>query len=249
MKQTYAPATWEIFPVAQLVAHDKAAMIHHDLGQFVTNRQVLAWTLGLGFSMSYRVHATALEHDAPREWLRWLDRVQKSICARYVGQPLRDFGHDRGVHPTVEDDGVIRAQYGPVRLLANLNARPCREADRQLAPYGFWATAPGLVAANLKSLGGIDFRDTGISFAAEGEGRKGNLWVYAPAGQEVAVLLASKAIHPVTLAFDDGTRVQTSVAGGAHAFRLPSRPEQRPVPARPIVPGEKYLWHAVVAPG
>ena len=32
-------------------------MIHHDLGQFVTNRQVLAWTLGLGFSMSYRVHA------------------------------------------------------------------------------------------------------------------------------------------------------------------------------------------------
>ena len=168
---------------------------------------------------------------------------------RYVGQPLRDFGHDRGVHPTVEDDGVIarttgRSGFWPI----SMHGHAARRIANSL-PTGFGRRATGLVAANLKSLGGIDFRDTGISFAAEGEGRKGNLWVYAPAGQEVAVLLASKAIHPVTLAFDDGTRVQTSVAGGADAFRLPSRPEQRPVPARPIVPGEKYLWHAVVAPG
>src|SRR3990167_8409688 len=110
MKHRYAPATWEIFPLAQYVAHDKTAMIHHDLGQFVTNRQVLAWTLGLGFSMSYRASATALGHPGPREWLRWLDRVQKSIGARYVGRSVNNFRHDRGPRPRVKDDGVIRAQ-------------------------------------------------------------------------------------------------------------------------------------------
>lgn len=238
MKQSYAPSTWEIFPVAQLVAHDKTAMIHHDLGQFVTNRQVLAWTLGLGFSMSYRVNAASLDQDGPREWLRWLDRVQKSICAQYVGQPVQDFRHDRGPQPTVEDDGVIRAQYGPVQLVANLSSRPRREADREMAPFGFWAKGSGVVAANLKSLGGVNFGDEGISFVAEGDGRNGNLWIYAAAEQEVAVLLPANTSDPVKLSFDDGSSVQTTVAGGAHAFRLPSRQGQQRIQPPPALSGK-----------
>ncbi|MGD0091658.1 MAG: alpha-amylase family protein, partial [Planctomycetota bacterium] len=150
MKREYPPKTWDVFPLAQRIAHDKTILLHHDLGQFVTNRQVLAWTLGLGFSLSYRVSGAGLTHDATREWLKWLDRLQKSVCARYIGQPVTNFTHDRGPEPALEDDGLIRAAYGPVQLAANLGPKPRTENGRELPPYGFYATAPGMAAANLK---------------------------------------------------------------------------------------------------
>lgn len=238
MQYRYAPATWEIFPVAQHVAHDKTAMIHHDLGQFVTNRQVLAWTLGLGFSMSYRAAAAGLEYPGPGEWLRWLDRVQKSVAARYVGQPVQRFRHDRGPHPTVADDGVIRAQYGPVQLVANLDAQPRREGDDELAAFGFRAMAPGVVAANLKSLGGIDFGDEGVSFVAEGDGHKANLWVYASAEQQVAVRLPAGVSGTVRLSFDGTAAVPVAVKQGSLVFRLPGRPGQARVELPPALAGK-----------
>ncbi|MDH7571755.1 MAG: hypothetical protein QHJ73_19415, partial [Armatimonadota bacterium] len=147
MKRQYPPRTWQVFPLAQYIAHDKCAMLFHDLGQFVTNRRVLAWALGLGFSLSYRIQAPALKQDGPREWLRWLDRLQKSVCARYVGEPVRAFVHDWGANPTMEDDGVLRAAYGPVEVVANLGPRARRVAGHDLPPFGFYASAPGVVAA------------------------------------------------------------------------------------------------------
>jgi hypothetical protein len=239
MKEIYDPATWEVFPLAQYIAHDKTAMLHHDLGQFVTNREVLAWTLGLGYSLSYRLSASALKHDTTYHWLRWLDRLQKSICSRYIGEPVERFHHDRGPRPTAEDDGVLRAQYGAVEIIANLGPRSRQEAGQTLAPHGFVAKAPGLIAGNFQTLGGIDFGDEGISFVSEAKDGKLDVWVFAPAEQEVAVLLPSQAAGTFELVFDDGTEVQTTVKGGAHVFRLPS-PKQPP--SQPAV---KYLWHAV----
>ncbi len=67
--QANPPETWEIFPLATAVMHDKAIFLHHDLGQFVNTDQMLAWTLGLGYSLSYRASGTELTHDAPHEWL------------------------------------------------------------------------------------------------------------------------------------------------------------------------------------
>ena len=58
-------ATWQIFPVAQVLAHERAAMLHHDLGKFVSDRKTLAWTLGLGFAMSEQVDVRASRRPAP----------------------------------------------------------------------------------------------------------------------------------------------------------------------------------------
>src|SRR5438105_2676287 len=91
LKDRFTPATWDIFPVAQYIAHDKTSMLHHDLGQFVTDDEVLSWTLGLGYGLSYRVSTTDLSRRSTLEWLRWLDRLQKSVCAHYVGQPVLSF--------------------------------------------------------------------------------------------------------------------------------------------------------------
>jgi hypothetical protein len=121
LKDRYPPQTWDIFPVAQYLAHDKLSFVHHDLGQFVTNDEVLAWTLGLGYNLSYRTSASSVDNASSRQWLLWLDRLQKSVCARYTGEPVRAFIHDRGPNPTVDDDGLLQATYGPVEIVANLN--------------------------------------------------------------------------------------------------------------------------------
>ena len=238
MKEEIPPDLWTVFPLAQYLAHDKCAMLYHDLGQFVTTREVLAWTLGLGFSMSYRVGASALEKDAPREWLRWLDRLQKSVCAQYVGEPVRAFAQVRpsvvaaGAEPVdpragargYEGDGVLRATFGPVAVVSNLDPAPVTEGPHKLPPFGFHASAPGVVAANLANVGGRDFGDEGVSFVTQGDARKAEVWVYAPAGDEAAVELPAAVSGPFTVAFDDGPKVKTAAEKGVLTLRLPSRP-------------------------
>ncbi|MBM3475736.1 MAG: hypothetical protein FJX75_20920 [Armatimonadetes bacterium] len=213
MKHSIPPDTWEVYPLAQYIAHDKTAMLYHDLGQFVTNREVLSWTMGLGFSLSYRVGAAGLRNDAPREWLRWLDRLQKSVCARYIGEPVTAFRHDRSPTPTVEHDGVIRATYGPVTVAANLGP----EARDDLPPFGFRATAEGLVAGDVAD---ADGRIT--SFVAERSGGGTDLWVYAPPECQATVELPEPRAASVTL--DDGTKLEARREGNTLTFRLPARP-------------------------
>ena len=223
LKELYPPETGEVFPLAQYVAHDKTAMIYHDLGQFVTNREVLSWTLGLGFCMSYRISAGALDQDAPREWLRWLDRVQKSVCARYVGQPVTEFAHDRGPAPTMKDEGVMRAAYGPVRVAANLGPKARTEAGRDLPPFGFVANAPGVIAANVREVGSTDYGEEGVSFVTEGDTRKADVWVYAPAAADVAVELPAGLSGKVTLEFEGAAPAAAVAELGVVRFRLPAR--------------------------
>jgi hypothetical protein len=234
LKYVYPPQTWDIFPLAQHIAHDKAALLYHDLGQFVTNPELVAWTLGLGFGMSYRVAAKALDEPRPREWLRWLDRLQKSVCARYTGAPLRAFAHERPVPPALDDDGLLRATFGAVEVAANLGARP-RGA---LAAHGFRATAPGLVAARLQTLGGRDFGTDGVSFVAEGDAQKMDLWIFATAGSAVAVELPCAPAGNARLLLDGAGPVQVTLAHNTASFQLPDDASRTSTP---------WLWHATLA--
>ena len=232
MKHLYPPETWEIFPLAQYIAHDKTDMLYHDLGQFVTSRQVLSWTLGMGFCMSFRLGARALRHDRILEWVRWLDRIQKSVCSRYVGEPLNAFEYDRGSGKSMEDDGIMRAVYGDVEIVANLESRAINEKNRELPPYGFYATAPGIVAANLKNLGGIDFGDDGISFVVEKKDQGTHIWVYERPGREVCVEFPGSAGDNLSLIADDGSVIQAEVRNGILKFRLPENAGET-----------RYVWH------
>ncbi|MEN6497636.1 MAG: hypothetical protein ABFD16_25330, partial [Thermoguttaceae bacterium] len=175
------------------------------------------------------------------QWLLWLDRLQKSVCARYIGEPAESFKHDRGPQPTREDDGVLKARYGSVGIIANVGPVAREESGQQLAPFGFFIKAPGLVAANFKTLGGVNFGDEGISFVTETKNGKTDVWVYAPAEQDVAVLLPGDVAGSLKLVFDDGSQVQTTVRAGAQQFRLP-KPQPQKAPAKPET---KFLWHAV----
>jgi len=241
MKHEIDPAVWEIFPLAQHVAHDKAALLYHDLGQFVTNRQVVAWTLGLGFCMSYRTRAAALADEGRRDWLAWLDRLQKSICSRYVGEPVRSFAHVRDPNAPLDDDGVLRATYGPVAVAANLSARPRTVGGWPLASFGFHAAAPGIAAGCLRRLGGADFGEAGAAFVAELRGDAVHAWVYAPAGSQAGTLLPGVSWARAEVTFDGAAATVADVRDGGVSFRLPAAPG--PAGPRPRAP---CLWHAVL---
>jgi len=153
--------------------------------------------------MSYRVGAPALQRDGTREWLRWLDRLQKSVCSRYVGQPVTAFHHERG--PVQGMDGVIRAAYGDVEVVVNLNPVEMNNGTVSLPPYGFHVTAPDLLAATT-DMGGTPF-----------------VWVYAPAEAGASIELPGVSKAQATIAFDDGSVVTEWVFGGIVGVPLPAR--------------------------
>lgn len=229
-KAKYPPETWTIFPLAQAIAHDKTVLLHHDLGQFITNDQVLSWSLGLGYSLSYRLAAAGLAQDVPREWLAWLDRLQKSVCARYIGEPLADFSHDRaplfaaGGDPRREDDdGVIRATYGPVRIVANLGPVPRTVDAHALAPFGFHASSPGMSAGLLAGTN-ADGSPSRTAFVTETAKDKADIWVYAPSLCSVAV--PSPFSGRVRVMLDGAQPIITDVADSHIALALPAHDEK-----------------------
>ncbi|MGO8700199.1 MAG: hypothetical protein ACLQVY_21120 [Limisphaerales bacterium] len=197
LRDRFSPSTWTIYPVAQYIAHDKVSMILHDLGQFVTSDEVLSWTLGLGYGQSYSLSATDLGQASIRQWLLWLDRVQKSICARYVGQPIGAFSHQWGANT---GNGVIQATYGPVSILANLDPSPLTTNSLTLAPFGFYATAPGMVAGILLPVSPTN--SNSISFVTETNGGDAQFWVYTTGEQSAPVNLPVGLGGPATIQLD-----------------------------------------------
>ena len=160
------------------------------------------------------------------------------------GQPVGAFKHDRGWKPSLDDDGTIRAAYGPVSVVANLGPKPRLAGDRELPPFGFLATAPGLVAANLKSLGDLDFGDEGVSFVAQARTlpevdnlREVDVWVYAPPEQKVAVQLPERMAGPVRLRLD-GVAVPAGIDERVLSFRLPARAGRARVQPPPALAGK-----------
>lgn len=219
----YPAETWTVFPLAQYLAHDKTMMLHHDLGQFVTNRPMLTWSLGLGFSLSYRTSPGELTRESRRQWLLWLDRLQKSVCARYLGEPITAFEHLRAGGGDEQAGGTLRAVYGPVSLLSNLGPTPVATGGKSLAPFGFYATAPGVVAGNLQTVGGVDAGPEGVCFVTEGSAKSGDVWLYAPPQQVVTIPAPENMNGPVRLTLDGQTPAQAVVKQGMLTLTTPGR--------------------------
>jgi hypothetical protein len=239
-KSRYPATTWEIFPVAQILAHEKAAMLHHDLGKFVSDRRTLSWTLGLGFAMSEELPARALHQPRRLEWLLWLARIQQSISSRYVGEPVVAFKHEPG-WTAGEDDGVIRATFGPVRLVANLGREPRRSGSHLLAGFGFQASASGMVAGDLRRLAGHDFGPEGASFVVEGTTREAQLWLWASPGGEAGAVLPEGMRGRVELTLDGAAPQVLAVKEGGVWLTLPRAPSRAA-----STHDESAVWHGFI---
>jgi hypothetical protein len=223
LRDRFDPATWEVFPLAQYLAHDKLSMIHHDLGQFVTNDEVLAWTLGLGYGMSLRFNAADLDRDSTAQWLLWLDRIQKSVSARYTGEPLHSFSHVWGTNPVDPDNGVMQATYGPVNILANLGSQPLVTNDFTLAPYGFLVSAPDMEAAHMLPQEGSSLNP--IAYVMETGAGRIDFWIHAVGEQEVTIPLSAVPPDPAAVQLTSGETGE--VQDGALTVMLGLKPGQQ----------------------
>ena len=226
LKDRFPTETWDIFPLAQYIAHDKLSMVHHDLGQFVTDDEVLAWTLGLGYSMSYWINTSDLDQPATRQWLLWLDRIQKSVCARYIGEPVTDFAHDWGTNATNPDNGVLQATYGQVNIVANLGPQPLVETDRTLAPFGFCATAPGMIAANVIPSGSTNADQPAISYVVETNGGNAQFWIYTTGEQNATIGLPAGLNGAAAVQLDGHATNQVQIQDSVLTLALGMKPDQ-----------------------
>jgi hypothetical protein len=160
--QQYAPETWGFSPLALWLGHDKIVFAHHDLGQFVTNREMLAWTLALGYQLSLRSDAKKLRTEENRQWLIWLSSVQRAVGPHIIGAPLRSWAEPR--------PGVFRAQYGEATVIANTTAEPYVLDDKTtLAKFGFLVTAPKLTAGWVDRFDGKDYPESRAFVTNDGQ--------------------------------------------------------------------------------
>lgn len=185
----YPRKYWRLFPVIQYVAHDKVILNNHNGVAFIQNDETLAWWLGMGFSLSYLPQKWGMyrvKEPAEQSILNFLSIVQKQVVAPGIGEPLRNFRHSRR---NETDNGVIRAQYGPVSVTANLGSIPIVEPNGiTIAPFGYRASSEKMRAGTLHSEGSL------TRFVAYEQDGAIHLAVCGTPGQVCTVLLP----HPVS---------------------------------------------------
>jgi hypothetical protein len=162
-RDTYPADTWRFAPLALWLAHDKVMFAHHDLGQFVTNREVLAWTLALGYQMSLIESVSDLQNPQRVRWMNWIAALQRTFGPSVMGARLTAWDEPA--------PGVYRAVYGGVTVVANTTAKPWKaDAATILSPYGFHITAPGTGAEAgwLDRYQGRDYPGNGHAFLRQG---------------------------------------------------------------------------------
>jgi hypothetical protein len=189
---------WGVFPMIQYLAHDKVLFALHDLGHFVLTDEQLAYVLGLGYSLSYRLAPADLERAEVSEWLAWLDAVQKTVCTRYAGQPLTAFALAGGA-PGELGGPLMAASYPGLEVVANTSAARvsagalgvgARWADAvgvDLAGHGFLARGERLWAGLVVERG-QQGPASPFGFALEGDAAAGGSGVLRAVGGQTVIL-------------------------------------------------------------
>ena len=242
LSHTYPPKTWTVYPVVEYLASDKCSLIMHDLGQFVTNREVLSWNLGLGFMLTYRASPAAIAKGPSREWFLWLDRLQKSFVSQYVGQPLTSFEHNRADSASRDDAGYLQAAWGAVKIASNLGAQPRTVDGQALAGFGFRGTAPGVVVADLAKVGTHEFGAEGVAFVSQQGKGQTDVWIYGPGEREVTVELPDSRTGAVEVKLDGAPAQRAKATAGVVTLKLPPPPGEAvvsPPPAMQVPPQQR----------
>lgn len=219
-KTQFPPESWSVFPLANALMHDRVVSTHHDLWHFVTDDQILSWTLGLGYSLSYSVTYESLNNDLHKEWLLWLAQLQKSVCSRYLCEPMHAFDHKIN---TVDlsgelgdrkgrEDGLILASYGDMEVVCNLDESSKAVDNIVLPGYGFKARSKEVWAGTTEE---------GVGYIVEVAKQGTNAWFYGEPQAEFKLPLPFR--EKFVLSFHSGSGVKYESDRGVLSAFLPMR--------------------------
>jgi len=133
----YGAGNWQPYPIADWLFHDKVLMYQHDLfdGTMARDDEVLTWNLAFGLVSSWSWDM------GTGPWLDYVGALQRALGPHYAGVPLDSF---RDLAP-----GVTESTFGDLVVVANRSGAPYETGGYEIAPNGFLARAPGVVAAVL----------------------------------------------------------------------------------------------------
>jgi hypothetical protein len=131
--QFFGAGTWEAYPLALWLLHDKVLLYQHDLAlETMTNKPgVVTWNMAFGMMLSYNWQGSGTSWRS-NPWLDLITWSQRDVAALYAGQPLV-------AYTTLAPD-VTQTSFPAVRVIANWNSkRPYMVNGTSIAPGGFLA--------------------------------------------------------------------------------------------------------------
>jgi len=161
----FSDGDWDVWPVLGFLAHERVLFTLHDLGHFVIDPERQAWTVGLGFSMSFACALSSLENPVHRRWLFWLDAVQKTLGRAYAGRRLAEFAvRANPAEPDAACKPILASAYdGGVTVLANVGRKAFSTESgvpdfaarlKALTPPGARIAGPGFFGAGPETAAG-----------------------------------------------------------------------------------------------
>jgi hypothetical protein len=141
----FGAGNWEPYPLADWLFHDKVLMYQHDLfdGTMAIDSEVLTWNLAFGLVSSYSWDA------GTGPWLELVAELQRTLGPHYAGVPL-------GGYRSLAED-VTESRFGDLTVVANLSSSTFTIDGYDVAPRGFLARTPDVVAGALRDTAGTRY--------------------------------------------------------------------------------------------
>jgi hypothetical protein len=132
----YGPGNWDAYPLVDWLLHDKVLLFQHDLyeGTMTTDLDTMTWNVLYGFQQSYVWGGQYT--DSP--WLDVAGDFQHALGPFTAGETLD--GYDEPA------PGIEVSTFGELQVRANWGSAADTVDGFGIAPHGFLARAPGLVA-------------------------------------------------------------------------------------------------------
>jgi hypothetical protein len=223
----WGEGTWEPYPLALWLLHDKVLFYQHDLyeGTMTADAEILTWNLVYGFLLSYNWDGVERTLDSP--WLGLVGALQRTLGPHYAGKPLTGYQVLAGTTET---------SFGDFSVLANWTGSEIVERGYGVAPTGFLArTRDGSVLAGAfsGSFGGSALSPGTHYLIVERAGR--STTVRQPLGPDTDLTLDAPGTAVAVTALDDAggaiSPVAARVAGGRVSFTYASVVDGRAVAA------------------
>ncbi|MDD3154469.1 MAG: hypothetical protein PHS41_06340, partial [Victivallaceae bacterium] len=181
-------------------------MTNHN-GASVDNDRRVALTLVLGMNFTY--YLPRRDDFAKWAYLGWVDALQKGVASEYTGARLHSFEHLPGRNGQT---GLLRARYGQVEVIANLQSHMVQEGKYRIAPFGFLVRGKQRTAGSLAGFGAAAGRSV---FLAE----PGKISLFGRPGAE---FFLPAELVPSGRLFLSGEEVAMRREGEVFRFQLPS---------------------------